>query len=645
MHAPALARQMPPTGILFLHSYDSTYQWTRDLEQGAREVLAVLEPAPEVRVEYLDARHETRADIRERFAAWLAAKYARPPRVVVASDDAAVEFLLTHPGLFPEVPVVFGGVNSAALAARLPRSRFAGVTEPTDVNHLIDRILAVRRGTRRVFVVTDRQEASIELRTAIEAAAREHASLSLTYLSGDVLSFRQVLAALERDTQPDDLVVVRPFVEDRDGTPVDAADGLRRVIGASRAPVVSPSVSDIGQGLLAGIYSTGIEHGHRMGQKALAVVRGTPVSRVGIEPAIDDQLIFDAQQLRRWGLREQDLPPGSRVANLPPSFYRTNKKVIWTGVAVLVLQTGIIAALILMARSRRRAQRALQEQADALAASNRQLDLANRSLVREQEGRQVAEEALRQSQKMEALGRLAGGVAHDFNNLLTVIIGQSALLAEKLPAGGALRAGADEIRTASDRAAVLTRQLLAFSRKQVAPRTPCRIAATLRQLEPIIRRLVPETVTLDIRADDDIPAVILGEGQFEQVVLNLVTNARDAMPEGGRLVIEARLEAVASTLLGDPDLQPGTYAVLRVTDTGVGMDAETQRQIFEPFFTTKEPGRGTGVGLATVYGIVKQHGGGITVNSSPAMGATFAIYLPAPQGAAVTAGADTRAAS
>jgi signal transduction histidine kinase len=376
-----------------------------------------------------------------------------------------------------------------------------------------------------------------------------------------------------------------------------------------------------------------------MGQKALAVIRGTPVSRLGIEPSIDDQLIFDAQQLSRWGLREVDLPPGSRVGNHPPSFYRANKALIWTGIAALVVQSGIIGALVVMARARRRAQRAVQAQADALAASHQQLDLAHRSLLREQEGRQVAEEALRQSQKMEALGRLAGGVAHDFNNLLTVIIGQSALLAEQLPAGGALRAGADEIRTASDRAATLTRQLLAFSRKQVVPRTPCRVAATLRQLEPIIRRLVPETVAVELRAADDIPALILGEGQFEQVVLNLVTNAKDAMPDGGRLAIEARVETVASPLLGDPDLQPGTYVVLRVTDSGQGMTAETQRQIFEPFFTTKAAGHGTGVGLATVYGIVKQHGGGITVNSAPGMGATFAVYFPATLGAGAVVGA------
>ncbi len=243
--------------------------------------------------------------------------------------------------------------------------------------------------------------------------------------------------------------------------------------------------------------------------------------------------------------------------------------------------------------------------------------------------RKELEERFRQSQKMEAVGRLAGGIAHDFNNLLMVIQGYADLLAERLPGGDPLRRNAEQIQMASQRAASLTQQLLAFSRKQILAPKVLNVHTVVADMEKILRRLIGEDIQLETNSQKDLGLVKADRSQIEQVILNLAVNARDAMPGGGRITIEtANVELDASFTRVPQVLAPGRYVMLAVTDSGSGMDAETQAHIFEPFFTTKEKGKGTGLGLATVYGIVKQSGGYVWVYSEPGHGATFKIYLP-----------------
>ncbi|MGA8300431.1 MAG: ATP-binding protein, partial [Terriglobales bacterium] len=252
--------------------------------------------------------------------------------------------------------------------------------------------------------------------------------------------------------------------------------------------------------------------------------------------------------------------------------------------------------------------------------------------------RRQLEEQFRQAQKMEAVGRLAGGVAHDFNNLLMVINGYTEVLLDQLDVSSDMHSKVQAIQQAADRAATLTRQLLAFSRKQVLELKVIDVNSVIADMERLLRPLIGENIELVTRLSSDAGRTRADAGQLEQVIMNLVVNAKDSMPEGGRISIRSMNIAVRQNVGEHRFIQPGRYAVIAVADTGHGMDRETQSRIFEPFFTTKEKGKGTGLGLSTVYGIVKQSNGYVFAESQIGSGTTFYVYLPRVEDAATELG-------
>lgn len=288
----------------------------------------------------------------------------------------------------------------------------------------------------------------------------------------------------------------------------------------------------------------------------------------------------------------------------------------------------LITAFDDMAESREKAETTLHAQAEALKGMNENLERLARERLAALEKTQAQ---FRQAQKMEAIGRLAGGVAHDFNNMLSVILGYGESLLTGIKPGEPFREEVGEIFASAERAAQLTRQLLTFSRKQVVDPKVFDVNDAVRGIERMLRRLIGEDVQLGTSLAPESVYVKMDPGHFEQVLMNLAVNARDAMPKGGRLLLETTTIDVDANKAEGQGQPPGKYALVAVTDTGTGMDKETIGHLFEPFFTTKPLGKGTGLGLSTVYGIVKQAGGHVGVYSEPGKGTTFKVYLPITQ--------------
>ena len=621
--------QSPPSApiVVLLHSYNSAVDWTHDIGEGLYTGLRDGGMNVDLREEYLDARREFRPVYLQHVREGLREKYGRtPPAIVVTADDAALEFLLDDQTLFAGVPVVFGGVENHELVARVPRDRFTGLIEEFRLGVVVDVIRAVRPGTRRVFVVTANTSGGRALRGKFADLTRP--GVTFTQLSAAEEPLPRLLERLRAETRPTDLVVTTPVIRDVTNLPLDGPGSIRSIVDASQAPVVGIAFSEVGNGVLATTASTGVAHGLWMARKVIEVWEGAPPATVEIEVDPETRLAFDAPEMARWGIAESSVGSAAEILNLPPSFFRTYRRAIWGTAAFVVLQSIAIGGLVIAVRQRRRAERGLEAQARTLSDINREMTAVNASLVREQQVRQQAEEHLRHSQKMEAVGRLAGGVAHDFNNLLTVIIGYCALLLDDAGLQTAHRDPLAQIRRASEQAAALTQNLLAFSRKQMRSAVIVDVSSAIAGLAPMVRRFCGERIDLGLDLDTHTGFVELGEGQLEQVLVNLVINARDAMPGGGRLRVSARAATVLQEASPSPTLAPGPYVVIAVSDTGHGMDDETRARIFEPFFTTKEMGHGTGLGLATVYGIVTQHRGTVTVESQPGEGATFTVWLP-----------------
>jgi len=369
---------------------------------------------------------------------------------------------------------------------------------------------------------------------------------------------------------------------------------------------------------------------NRAGEELLGIERAELLGR-------NDYDFFPEQQARFFIENDRKVLAQGHVEDIPAEPVQTPNGTRWLHTRKIPVVVDGVARYLLGVSiditEERRAEEALRASygelerrvAERTEALEREIDERRRA---EEELRRVQEQLL-QAQKMEALGRLAGGVAHDFSNLLTIVLSYTSLLLPTFGPNDRRRDYVDEVKRAGERGAALTQQLLAFSRQQVIERRVLDLAQIIREMDAMIRRLVGEDVAVEAIIAPDLGRIKADAGSIEQVILNLVINARDAMPVGGKLTIEAK-NAEFDETYGREHLGGvlGPQVLLAITDTGVGMDKATQQRIFEPFFTTKPKGKGTGLGLATVFGIVTQAGGNIWVYSEPGKGTTFKVYLP-----------------
>ncbi|MBM4354728.1 MAG: hypothetical protein FJ109_13230, partial [Deltaproteobacteria bacterium] len=589
------------TRVLLLNSYHTGYRWTDELTQA---VEARLRPRNDVvlSVEYMDAKRWTDSQHEALLYRLLRYKYApiagrsRLAAAIVA-DDHALDFALKHRNdLFAEVPLVFCGINDFKPERIAGYPGVTGVIEEYDFGGTLETILKLHPDTTDFLVIGDQTLSGRAALERLERAMPPFLDMVRFRVLSDVTSAE--LVDVVRTLGPGWVVLYVAFLKVRDGELLGLQESRRLVTRSARVPTYCFWDFIEGAGLTGGRGLSAESQGTAAARLVERILSGADADRMPVQNIPTTPYLFDDVQLRRFGIPESALPTGSILVNRVETFYGRNWPWLWGIGGFLLLEGMLVAGIVMLVRKRRR----LQEQ-------------------------------LRQAQKMEAVGRLAGGIAHDFRNQLTVIEGYCDLLLQGNGSPESRRVRVERIRDAARRSSNLTAQLLAYSRQQVLQAVLLDPGEVLRDLGQALERLIGEDIELRIHVAPDLLPVMADRVQLQQAVFNLATNARDAMPNGGKLWLNA-----SNVAPDDPQLQrlqlrdDRGYVRIVVRDTGVGIPPALRERIFDPFFTTKDVGKGTGLGLSMVYGFVRQSDGAVDLESIPGHGAAFSLLFPAGRG-------------
>ena len=715
--------------ILILNSYHQGFRWTDDIVAAVKTAMSARLSRIEFHVEYMDSKRYQDKHLDELLSRSLALKYqGLQPDIIITSDDDALDFMKHyHQQLFPDVPVVFCGVNNVKDALSVDRDHFTGLVETLDISANIDLARRLLPKINEIVIVSDGTPTGIGTRQMAKNAEPEYPDLHFIYLNGEELSTDEMLAKLH-SLKTTSAVIAPAWYLDKNGATFDNKEIYPLLAKASSVPVFGTSSANLGLGIIGGKLNSGTIQGEYSANQALRILAGKATTRnLPVETASQNRYMFDYRQLIRFAIDKRSLPPGSIILNRPVPFYERYKTETALAATAFLLLVIIIAFLLWNIWRRQKVERDLVMQKLMVEQSEERfrtlhnasfggifihdqgtivdcnqglskisgytfdeligmdglnliapdwrtlimqnilsdleepcdvegirkdgatypLYLQGKNLpykgrtIRVVEFRDISERKkaeqekisleaqLHQARKMESVGQLAGGVAHDFNNMLSAILGHAELAMRRCSPSESVLSHLKGIEEASLRSADLVKQLLAFARKQTIAPIVLDVNDMSAAILKILRRVIGEDIDLSWLPGSDLWKVKMDPSQIDQLLVNLSVNARDAITGVGKIVIETKNVTFDLDYCEvNRDFIPGEYVMLAVSDNGCGMSKDMQENIFEPFFTTKEMGKGTGLGLATVYGIVKQNQGFINLYSEPDKGTTFRIYLP-----------------
>lgn len=585
--------------ILVLNAYHDGYYWSDRIMEGITSILTP-ETDTELFINYMDTKHCFDENYFSTLRNLYAHKYSQQDfDLILSNDDYALDFLLQYrEELFPGIPVVFCGINDYSPDRIEGHTKYTGISETYDIAGTVETMLQLHPETVQINFIIDNTLTGHYFNELIKRdEPKFEGRVKFNYLiNRDIESLKTALA----NQSPTDLAVWASYLRTPDGQTLSCKNGLRLVTENSKRPVYAIwDVIGLGD-VVGGKITSPILQGKFIAKQALRILNGEKIEDM---PVIKSELvhIFDDRMLKQFKIPQANLPNNSIILHEPYSIYREYRGVIWLTACFFIILCAIIAALTLDILKRKKAEEALKK----------------------------SEAKLRQTEKLGALGQLAGGIAHDFNNQLAGVVGYADLMLEELK-DKTLRSFALGIKKSALRSAELTSQLLAFSRRGKFLSVSVDVHDLVNDVSSMLKHSIDKRIKIVTTLNAQTSLVRADPNQLQNAILNMALNARDAMPNGGKLslVTENAVFETDFSFDHEYEIPAGRYISITVKDTGSGMNEETQKHIFEPFFTTKPIGKGTGMGLASAYGTVKNHQGIITVQSEPKAGTNICIYLP-----------------